>query len=91
MEKNYPVPVDLMITENTNVLVITGPNTGGKTISLKTVGLASLMTKTGLYIVMLYYIIFSCQLFLLSAGIVFVQMKFNILDNQHPMYFNLFT
>ncbi|RRT44566.1 hypothetical protein B296_00047489 [Ensete ventricosum] len=53
LEKNYPVPVDLMITENTNVLVITGPNTGGKTISLKTVGLASLMTKTGLYIVML--------------------------------------
>ncbi|CAL9163420.1 uncharacterized protein LOC103986426 isoform X1 [Musa acuminata AAA Group] len=50
LEKNYPVPVDLMITENTNVLVITGPNTGGKTISLKTVGLASLMTKTGLYV-----------------------------------------
>lgn len=47
MEKNHPIPVDFMISEKTNVLVITGPNTGGKTISLKTVGLASLMAKTG--------------------------------------------
>nr|CAD1844462.1 unnamed protein product [Ananas comosus var. bracteatus] len=50
LEKNHPIPVDFMISEKTNVLVITGPNTGGKTISLKTVGLASLMAKTGLYV-----------------------------------------
>lgn len=50
LEKNHPVPVDFMISENTGALVITGPNTGGKTISLKTVGLASLMAKTGRYL-----------------------------------------
>lgn len=42
-----PVPVDIFIAQNTKVLVITGPNTGGKTICLKTVGLAAVMAKSG--------------------------------------------
>ncbi|XP_042388933.1 endonuclease MutS2 isoform X4 [Zingiber officinale] len=51
LEENRPIPVDFMISGNTGVLVITGPNTGGKTISLKTVGLSSLMAKTGVYVI----------------------------------------
>ncbi|XP_072955624.1 uncharacterized protein [Typha angustifolia] len=50
LEKDHPIPVDFMVSGKINVLVITGPNTGGKTISLKTVGLASLMAKTGIYV-----------------------------------------
>ncbi|XP_050237449.1 uncharacterized protein LOC126687114 [Mercurialis annua] len=46
----HPVPVDFFISQNTRVLVITGPNTGGKTICLKTVGLAAMMAKSGLYV-----------------------------------------
>ncbi|XP_019200541.1 PREDICTED: uncharacterized protein LOC109194106 isoform X2 [Ipomoea nil] len=45
-----PVPVDIFIAQNTKVLVITGPNTGGKTICLKTLGLAAVMAKSGLYV-----------------------------------------
>ncbi|EXB24917.1 MutS2 protein [Morus notabilis] len=50
LEQARPVPVDCFIAEKTRVLVITGPNTGGKTICLKTIGLASLMAKSGLYV-----------------------------------------
>ncbi|RZC26191.1 Endonuclease MutS2 [Glycine soja] len=45
-----PVPVDFLVSQKTRVIVITGPNTGGKTICLKTVGLAAMMAKSGLYV-----------------------------------------
>lgn len=51
LEQAHPVPADIMIAKNTRVVLITGPNTGGKTICLKAVGLAALMAKAGLYVV----------------------------------------
>ncbi|XP_022639310.1 uncharacterized protein LOC106768982 isoform X2 [Vigna radiata var. radiata] len=47
---DFPVPVDFKIGCGTRVVVISGPNTGGKTASMKTLGLASLMSKAGMHL-----------------------------------------
>lgn len=43
-----PVPVDILLDGNRNILIISGPNRGGKTVTLKTLGLMSLMTQSGI-------------------------------------------
>ena len=45
-----PVPISLELDENHQVLVISGPNAGGKTVVLKTVGLVSLMAQMGFHV-----------------------------------------
>lgn len=44
------IPIDLVIQPSIRVVAITGPNTGGKTVTLKTLGLAVLMAKVGLFV-----------------------------------------
>lgn len=50
IDRNKVVPLDIELGNNYSAIIVTGPNTGGKTVSLKTIGLLSLMAMSGLFV-----------------------------------------
>lgn len=50
ISKDIMVPLDICMDSETDTIIVTGPNTGGKTVFLKTLGLLALMTKAGMHL-----------------------------------------
>ncbi len=50
IDSSTVVPLDIVLDEDTRIVVITGPNTGGKTVALKTVGLMASMAQCGMHV-----------------------------------------